>query len=35
VFAGRTGKVDLSGWIDLRRFPVVAPYEGVGLVTFH
>lgn len=35
VFAGRAGKVDISGSIDLRRFPVEAPFEGVGIVSLH
>ena len=33
VFAGRTGHVDISGSVDLRRFPAAAPFEGVSLVS--
>lgn len=35
VFAGRTGRLHLSGSVDLRRFPAVAPFEGVSLITFN
>jgi hypothetical protein len=33
-FAGRTGRLLLSGTVDLRRFPARAPFEGVSLIRF-
>ena len=35
IFAGKTGKVDISGSVDLRRFPAEAPFEGISLITLH
>jgi hypothetical protein len=34
VFAGRTGRLLLSGSVDLRAFPHAAPFEGISLLTF-
>jgi hypothetical protein len=33
VFGGRTGRVPISGAVDLRRFPAEAPFEGVSLIS--
>ncbi len=33
VFGGRTGRVLISGAVDLRRFPAEAPFEGVSLIS--
>jgi hypothetical protein len=33
-FAGRTGRLLVSGSIDMREFPAKAPYEGVSVIRF-
>jgi hypothetical protein len=33
VFGGRTGRVLISGAVDLGRFPAEAPFEGVSLIS--
>ena len=34
-FSGRTGRVLISGSIDMRKFPVEAPYEGLTMIRFN
>jgi hypothetical protein len=34
-FAGRTGRLLISGSIDMREFPRQAPYEGVSVISFN
>jgi hypothetical protein len=34
AYTGRTGRLSVSGEVDLRRFPSPIPYEGVGVLIF-
>jgi hypothetical protein len=34
-FAGRTGRLLISGSIDMRQFPRQAPYEGISVIQFN
>lgn len=34
AYAGRTGRLRLSGSVDLRRFPAEVPYEGISVISF-
>jgi hypothetical protein len=35
VFEHRTGRLLVSGSVDLRSFPLAAPFEGIGLILFN
>jgi len=35
AYTGRTGRLSVSGAVDMRHFPSPIPYEGVGLLVFN